>query len=104
MTETEIQNVVQSSRRVRGETTEGARAIAKKRGHALSGGYVSAFEGISATQENAEVLIQNILTNPYRQFIGDRVIDIYNVRGQGVRFEKNTYKFITFLEESLASQ
>jgi len=50
------------------------------------------------------VLIQNILTHPKRQFMGDKVTDVYNEFGQGVRFDKNTYAFITFLEESLARQ
>ncbi|HBW56516.1 MAG TPA: hypothetical protein DEF27_01435 [Oscillatoriales bacterium UBA8482] len=93
-----------SSRKIRGQTTEGARAIAKKQGHAKSGEYVSAFDGIEATQINAEVLIQNILTHPKRQFMGDKVTDIYNELGQGVRFDKNTYAFIGFLEEFLATQ
>jgi hypothetical protein len=93
-----------SSRKIRGQTTEGARAIAKKQGHANSGGYVSAFDGIKATQINAEVLIQNILTHPKRQFILDKFTDVYNDLGQGVRFDKNTYAFIGFLEESLATQ
>lgn len=93
-----------SSRKIRGQTTEGARAIAKKQGHANSGGYASVFQGIEPTQLNAEVLIQNILTHPKRQFIGDKVTDIYNELGQGVRFDKNTYAFIGFLEEFLATQ
>lgn len=64
----------------------------------------SAFEGIAPTPDNADLLIRNILRNPDREFIGDKAIDVYNANGQGVRFKKNTYKFITFLEESLATQ
>ncbi len=44
-----IGNVVSSSTRIKGQATEGAKAIAKKLGHAQSGGYESAFKGIKPT-------------------------------------------------------
>ena len=44
-----VNEVVTSSRRTVGQTTEGARAIDKKRGHAIRGGYVSSFNGVSPT-------------------------------------------------------
>ncbi len=103
-TQVVIDQVVSDSRRQRGQTTEGARAIAKKIGHAQQGDYQSAFEGIEVTQANAERLIRDIMTDSSRIFVGDKVIDVYNVQGQGVRFDKATRNFIGFLEGVLATQ
>jgi hypothetical protein len=84
--------------------TQGARAIAKKLGHAEAGGYTSAFAGIPATQAEAESLIRSILSNPSRIFRGNKRIDAYNAQGQGIRIDVQTGAFNTFLEGSLATQ
>jgi RHS repeat-associated protein len=103
--ESTIDDVVASAARGRNpQITEGARAIAKKLGHAERSGYTSAFEGVPPTQGNAASLIRNIMSNPSRTFYGDRVIDIYNAAGQGVRIEFGTNRFIGFLEKSIATQ
>ena len=78
-----IDEVVENSARLKGsQITEGARAIAKKLGHAGSGGYNSAFEGIAPTPTNAESLIRNIMSSPIRTVFGSKSIDIYNAAGQ----------------------
>jgi len=99
-----IDQVIKSSRQTRkgGQITEGKRALEKKIGHAKATGYKSAFEGIPFTQENAEKLIRDILVNPNRTFMGDKVIDAYDTMGRGVRFDRITGNFIGFLEEALA--
>ena len=100
-----INDIIMSSSRSRNtQITEGARAIAKKIGHARKGGYKSAFEGIEAIQENANKIIREILSDPKRTFIGTNVIDVYDSLGRGVRFEKGTNKFIGFLEEIISKQ
>lgn len=87
-----------------GQITEGVRAIAKKLGHAQAGGYPSAFAGVKATQGNAEAIIRSALENPARTFYGDKVIDVYNAAGQGVRFDRATNVFRGFLEGERATQ
>ena len=100
-----IDKVMASSNRSRSsQITEGARAIAKKQGHAAKLGIKSAFDGINATKANANAIILDILQNPAHRFIGDKVIDVYNAVGQGVRFEKETGFFIGFLEGELQTQ
>ena len=56
--------VASAKRRASPQKLEGARALDKKLGHAQREGYVSAFEGIRPTQENAEKVIQDILSQP----------------------------------------
>jgi len=80
---------------------EGARALAKKLGHAAAQGYQSAFEGIKATQANAEILIKNIMSNADTIIKLKNYTDFYNAAGQGVRLEKGTNVFVTFLEKKL---
>jgi hypothetical protein len=87
-----------------GQIAEGARAIAKKLGHAQKGGYSSAFAGVKPTQANAEAIIRSTLQNPARTFYGDKVIDVYNAAGQGVRFDRATNTFRGFLEAGGAIQ
>lgn len=99
-----IDDVIASSTRLKGQMAEGARAIAKKLGHAERGGYTSAFDGVEPTQANAERIIRETLSKPSRSFYGDNVIDVYNGFGQGVRIERQTNKFMGFLEESLSTQ
>jgi hypothetical protein len=103
--ESTIDDIIASSSRERSaQITEGARAIAKKIGHAQKGGYKTAFEGVEATQNNANLIIREILSNPKRTFTGDRVIDVYDSMGRGVRFERGTNRFIGFLEEGILKQ
>ena len=99
-----VNEVVTSSRRTVGQTTESARAIDKKRGHAIRGGYVSSFNGVSPTQIEADRIIAQTLSSPTRTFYGNRVIDVYNSAGQGVRFNSSTKKFMGFIEGMLATQ
>lgn len=104
MSRTTVDEVVGSSTRLQGRTPAGARAIAKKIGHAKSAGYSSAFEGIAPIQINADVIIRQTLQSLSRVFVGEKVIDVYNAAGQGVRFDKVTNEFMGFLEEALAVQ
>jgi RHS repeat-associated protein len=105
-TRSTVDDVVGSAGRLSpgGQITEGARAIAKKLGHAQAGGYSSAFAGVKATQANAEAIIRSTLENPVRTFYGDKVIDVYNAMGQGVRFDRATNAFRGFLEGWRATQ
>ena len=86
------------------QITEGARGIAKKQGNAARQGIQTAFDGVKPTQANADAIIRDVLQNPADRFIGDKVIDVYNAAGQGVRFEKGTGRFNGFLEGALKSQ
>lgn len=75
--------------------------------HAASGEDVPvilAFLGVKPNQANAEALIRSTLENPARTFYGDKVIDVYNAAGQGVRFDRATNAFRGFLEGGLATQ
>jgi len=100
-----VDEVVLSSREpASSQIQQGARAIAKKLGHAKSGGFKSAFDGQPVSQASAEQLIRDTLSNPSRVFYGNTVIDVYNVANQGVRFDKATGTFIGFLEGTLATQ
>ncbi len=91
-----LEVTLMSARDAVGQTTQGARALAKKIGHAKGG--VSAFDGIALTQANAEALIKDIMTNPVSTAAGKTTMDFYNAAGQGVRVDKETGKFIGFLE------
>jgi hypothetical protein len=104
-TSSTIDDVVASAARPRSlQIAEGARAIAKKLGHAEKGGYTSAFQGIAPTQANAESLIRSIMSNPERIFYGNKVIDVYNAAGQGVRIEAGSRSFQGFIEGALSTQ
>jgi RHS repeat-associated protein len=101
--EADIEEVVVSSERMASpQITAGARAIAKKLGHALAEGAKSAFEGNPAAQERAAALIRNIMGNPAKVVNLGKYTDVYNAAGQGVRIENGTNKFITFLEGAKA--
>jgi RHS repeat-associated protein len=82
----------------------GARSLAKKLGHAESGGYESAFRGIKPTTANAQSIVKDILINPARVVKTNVSIDIYNSAGQGVRLNAQTLKFEGFLEGSKATR
>ena len=100
-----ISNVVASSEKAASsQISQGARAIAKKAGHAASGGFDSAFNGIPATQQNATALIRDILSNPSAVVKGGMTTDVYNAAGQGVRFQTATHQFVTFLEGGLRTR
>lgn len=103
-TESTIEDVVtSSSRAASSQMTKGAQAIAKKIGHSSRGGYKSAFEGVAATQENAEELVRGILANPSRVVTGEVTMDIYDPLGRGVRIRVRDPSFVGFLEASRAS-
>ena len=53
------------------------------------------------TQANAEALIRETLANPNSVFVGDKVIDVFNAAGQGVRIDRATSTFVGFLEQGL---
>lgn len=90
-----MDDVVGSARRLSpgGRIEEGARSLAKKLGHAASGGYSSAFAGVKPTQANAEAIIRSTLESAARTFYGNKVIDVYNAAGQRVRFDRATNAF-----------
>jgi hypothetical protein len=93
----EIEAAIASSRRLQGMISAGMRAIEKKFGHAGAAGFISAFDGILISQESAEALIEQIMSNPAEIQFLNKYIDIYNAMGQGVRL--NTfYEFVGFLE------
>jgi hypothetical protein len=81
----------------------GARALAKKLGHAESGGYRSAFDGLAATTENAQTAVQQIMSSPSRTVFGNRTYDVYDALGRGARFDKQG-NFVTFLEAAKATR
>jgi hypothetical protein len=85
-----------------GKTSRGAQSIAKKLGRALREGYKSAFHGSPTTTEEAIRLIRNILSIPARVDNLGKYTEIYNAAGQGVRLEKGTNTFVTFVEGSKA--
>jgi hypothetical protein len=93
----EIEAAIASSRRLQGMISAGMRAIEKKFGHAGAAGFISAFDGILISQESAEALIEQIMSNPAEIQFLNKYIDIYNAMGQGVRL--NTfYELVGFLE------
>lgn len=99
-----IDDVIGSSTRLKGQMPEGARGIAKKLGHAQRGGCTSAFDGVKPTQANATKIIRETLSNPSRSFYGNKVIDVYNGAGQGIRIDRQTNKCMGFLEGTLSTQ
>ena len=99
---TSIEKIIESSRRAASpQKLEGARALDKKLGHALAGKYTSAFSGLKSTQANAEKLIEDILKNPHTTDYLTKYIDVYDKLGRGVRFERDTNRFVGFMEGSL---
>jgi hypothetical protein len=94
-----INAVVQSSERADSpQISAGARAIAKKLGHASREGVTSAFDGTAATQQNARTLIRDIMSKPARVVRLAKYTDVYNAAGQGVRFENGSNRFVGFME------
>ena len=96
-----IENVLESSRRAIGQTTEGARAIAKKLGHAASQGFESAFNNLPKTQEAAEGAIRSIMSNPAKVQVGEKTIRIIGPDGKGLMIDRATNMFKGFLEGAL---
>ncbi len=99
-----VDEVIASSSRPVGQTTEGVRAIDKKIGHAESGGYDSAFDGLPRSQAEVNRVIREILEDPDHVFFGDKVVDVYDASGRGVRFTVQDHTFMGFLERSLQTQ
>lgn len=100
-----VNSVVESAgRQYNSNISVGARSLAKKLGHAESGGFESAFKGIEPTSENAQTLVKNILTNPSRVIKGNVTTDIYNSAGQGIRIDNSTHKFLYFIEGTKATR
>ena len=60
------------------------------------------FAGLPMTTEQAQNLVRNILENPVRVVFGDKNYDVYNAAGQGLRFEIQDNKFVTFLQQGKA--
>lgn len=83
---------------------EGKRALQKKNGHAMAGKYISAFENIDYTQENAEKLIHAIINDADVIVIRPYLTKVYNAKGQGVSFETKTAKFVGLVERSLEKE
>ncbi|HEX8771488.1 MAG TPA: hypothetical protein VF711_12040, partial [Acidimicrobiales bacterium] len=54
--------------------------------------------GLPQTQFQAEAVIRDVLHNPTIVDRGDRVIDIYNAAGQGIRLRRDTRAFQGFLD------
>ncbi|MBK8254391.1 MAG: hypothetical protein IPK82_17195 [Polyangiaceae bacterium] len=81
----------------------GARALMKKQGHAAAGGYASAFDGLAATTENAQLVVRNILTNPTKTIYGKATYDVYDAAGRGARFALHG-SFKGFLELGKATR
>jgi hypothetical protein len=94
-TQTTIEEAVTSSARLgKGrQLQEGARAMAKKQGQGAP-----PFAGLPRTQAQAEAIIRDVLRRPSVGDRGDRVIDIYNAAGQGVRLRRDTRAFQGFLD------
>jgi len=44
------------------------------------------------------------MSNPSRTFYGNKVTDIYNAAGQGVRIEAGSGRFMGFIEDALSTQ
>lgn len=94
-TQTTIEEAVTSSARLgKGrQLQEGARAMTKKQGQGAP-----PFAGLPRTQAQAEAIIRDVLPRPSVVDRGDRVIDIYNAAGQGVRLRRDTRAFQGFLD------
>lgn len=95
-----IDNLVNSAERiVSGKTTRGVQALAKKIGRGDE-----AFKGLKATQNQANAIIEDVMSSkdkivvPTRNQQGVEVIDYYNPNTkQGVRMIQETGEFDTFI-------
>ncbi len=83
---------------------QGARAIQKKIGHAEGDLTVSAFEGIKHTQENAEILINDIVKNADVIVIRPELTKIYNKMGQGLSILTEDASFKGLVEIALEKE
>jgi RHS repeat-associated protein len=63
-----------------------------------------AFRGLAKGTDKALGLIRSILDDPARVAAGNKTVDVYNAAGQGVRLDRETGRFITFLEGSRATR
>ncbi len=94
--------ILSASGRVAAESL-GSTALAKKLGHAKSGGYSSAFEGTPTTTAGAQRVLRDILSHPSRTVFGQRSYDVYDATGRGARFSRSG-QFIGFLEHQRATR
>jgi hypothetical protein len=79
--------------------SEGARALDKRVGAGSA-----PFQGIDASTESAQAIVRDILEYPTKTVFGARTYDVYNTFGQGARFDVGTNRFITFLDENIATR
>lgn len=91
--------VTSVSRAHNDQISVGARAIDKR-----LGANSAPFQGIEATTANAQALVTDILENPTRTVFGRQTYDVYNAAGQGARFNVSSNRFITFLDETIATR
>jgi len=77
----------------------GGRALTKKLGQ-----NAPAFRGIAPTTENAQGIVDNILSHPVKTVFGDYTYDAYNSLGQGARFDIGTNRFVGFLDRGRATR
>ncbi len=85
------------------KTQEGARAISKKLGHIESKNlpFKSAFDGTKISQENAEILIKNIVNETDAIVIDNGLVKMFNSKGQGLSIDIYNAKFVGFVERKL---
>ncbi len=91
--------VTSVSRRHNDQISVGARAIDKRLGDNSA-----PFQGIEATTANAQAIVTDILESPTHTVFGQRTYDVYNAAGQGARFDVSSNRFITFLDETIATR
>ncbi len=83
---------------------KGARAISKKAGHSVRDANPTAFEGIKFKQQNAEELINKLITDADVIVIRPMYTRIYSPNGQGLNILTKDGEFKGFLERSLESE
>ena len=89
----EVETVVESGvRPASSQVSQGATALAKKFGHAQSGGFRPAFEGMEGG--NPTDIIRGVMRNPSRVFRGSRTTDIYDAAGRGVQIDSLSHRLL----------
>ena len=95
-----LDRVIKSSRlsgSTHGRITKGARSIAKKHGHGATPGSVSKYAPTKANQENAEILIRNIINNQEEISVTSKNVKIWS-GDRGMWLHPGDLTFKTFLE------
>lgn len=94
-----IEQVVRSSRRMRGK---------RSLGHAKLEAHIArrdpSFYNLEADQESAERIIRETLRAAARVVTGKKTMDVYSPNGQGVRLRLEDSEFLTFLETRKVSR